>query len=79
MALAVFDSTYLAGTILESFRKSFKLATLTHLRLFPQVRNRFDPFGWTVGLGSMTRPVTTGNPILGLVRGAAKRQKMLTN
>ena len=39
VALAVFDSTYLAGTILESFRKSFGLATVTHLRLFPQVRS----------------------------------------
>ena len=38
VALAVFDSTYLAGTILESFRKRFGLATVTHLRLFPQAR-----------------------------------------
>jgi hypothetical protein len=32
VALAAFDSTYLVGAILESFRKSFKMASSTHLR-----------------------------------------------
>ena len=36
IALAVFDSGYLFGSILESFRKSFNLATWLHTLLFPQ-------------------------------------------
>ena len=36
IALAVFDSGYLFGSILESFRKSFHLATWLHTLLFPQ-------------------------------------------
>ena len=36
IALAVFDSGYLFGSILESFRKSFKLVTWLHTMLFPQ-------------------------------------------
>jgi hypothetical protein len=35
IALAVFDSGYLFGSILESFRKSFKLTTSLHIILFP--------------------------------------------
>ena len=35
IALAVFDSGYLFGSILESFRKSFKLGNWLHTRLFP--------------------------------------------
>lgn len=36
VALALFDSGYLVGSILESFRLSFNLATNVHLLLFPQ-------------------------------------------
>ena len=35
IALALFDSGYLFGSILESFRKSFHLATWLHTLLFP--------------------------------------------
>ncbi|CAB4063238.1 unnamed protein product [Lepeophtheirus salmonis] len=37
VTLAIFDSTYLFGSILESFRKSFNLATNTHIILFPHM------------------------------------------
>ncbi|QQP42186.1 Uncharacterized protein FKW44_016772, partial [Caligus rogercresseyi] len=37
VTLAIFDSTYLFGSILESFRKSFNLATDTHIILFPHM------------------------------------------
>eukprot|EP00095_Tigriopus_kingsejongensis_P000415 maker-scaffold19_size710362-snap-gene-6.13 protein:Tk00415 transcript:maker-scaffold19_size710362-snap-gene-6.13-mRNA-1 annotation:"AGAP001862-PA" len=37
IALACFDCCYLLGSILESFRKSFHLATSTHTLLFPYV------------------------------------------
>ncbi len=36
IALALFDSGYLFGSVLESFRVSFNLATWLHLTLFPQ-------------------------------------------
>ena len=35
IALALFDSGYLFGSILESFRKSFHMFSRTHLLLFP--------------------------------------------
>ena len=35
--LATFDSVYLFGAILESFRKSFQMATTIHIRLFPRL------------------------------------------
>jgi hypothetical protein len=35
IALACFDSCYLFGSILESFRKSFDLATDVHTLMFP--------------------------------------------
>ena len=35
IALSFCDSLYLFGSILESFRKSFKLVTSTHKYLFP--------------------------------------------
>ena len=35
IALAIFDSGYLIGSILESFRKSFQLVTSLHISLFP--------------------------------------------
>ena len=35
IALSFFDSCYLLGAILESFRKSFDLATDVHMLLFP--------------------------------------------
>ena len=35
ITLACFDSTYLFGSILESFRKPFDMATLAHIHLFP--------------------------------------------
>ena len=37
IALAIFDSGYLTGSILESFRKSFHLATSLHISLFPHL------------------------------------------
>jgi hypothetical protein len=35
IALALFDSGYLLGSILESFRKSFHLFSRVHMLLFP--------------------------------------------
>ena len=35
IALALFDSGYLFGSILESFRKSFHMTTSLHVILFP--------------------------------------------
>lgn len=35
IGLAFFDTCYILGSLLETFRKSFKVATQTHLLLFP--------------------------------------------
>jgi hypothetical protein len=37
VSLACFDSTYLFGSILESFRKTFRLASTAHIVLFPHL------------------------------------------
>ena len=37
VSLACFDSTYLFGSILESFRKTFMMATNLHIALFPNL------------------------------------------
>ena len=40
--MAIFDSTYLFGSILESFRKQFDLATKLHIILFPYLLYPFN-------------------------------------
>jgi hypothetical protein len=42
VTLACFDSTYLFGSILESFRKEFGLATNVHILLFPYLLYPFN-------------------------------------
>ena len=42
VSLACFDSTYLFGQILESFRKTFNLATELHIILFPHLLYPFN-------------------------------------
>jgi len=37
VSMAVFDSTYLAGSVLESVRKTFDAASDAHVALFPHV------------------------------------------
>lgn len=37
VSLACFDSTYLLGAIMESFRKNFSLASSVHIVLFPHL------------------------------------------
>ena len=47
VSLAVFDSTYLFGSILESCRKTFELATRWHIMLFPHVLYPFNQIAIT--------------------------------
>ena len=42
VTLACFDSTYLFGSILESFRKEFDLASKIHIILFPYLLYPFN-------------------------------------
>jgi hypothetical protein len=42
VSMACFDSTYLFGAILESFRKEFFLATRLHIILFPYLLYPFN-------------------------------------
>ena len=35
VVMAIFDSTYLFGSVLESFRKHFQMETELHVILFP--------------------------------------------
>ncbi len=42
VTMACFDSTYLFGSILESFRKQFHLATKVHIVLFPYLLYPFN-------------------------------------
>ena len=42
VSLAIFDSTYLFGSILESFRKNFDMASDWHIVLFPHLLYPFN-------------------------------------
>ena len=52
VTLACFDSLYLFGSILESFRKSdvFDMATHTHTILFPHLLYPFTQFTFTASI-----------------------------
>ena len=52
VVMACFDSLYLFGSILESFRKSdvFNMATDTHTLLFPHLLYPFTQFAFTASI-----------------------------
>ena len=52
VTLACFDSLYLFGSILESFRKPelFDMATKTHIVLFPYLLYPFTQFAFTASI-----------------------------
>ena len=47
VTLACFDSTYLFGSILESFRKPFKMGSNVHIMMFPYVLYPFNQIAIT--------------------------------
>ena len=50
VTMACFDSTYLFGSILESFRKQFNLATRLHILLFPYLLYPFNQIAITASI-----------------------------
>ena len=50
VTLACFDSCYLFGSILESFRGAFNMATDTHKILFPHLVYPFTQFTFTASI-----------------------------
>ena len=50
VTMACFDSTYLFGSILESFRKQFNLATKLHIILFPYLLYPFNQIAITASI-----------------------------
>lgn len=50
IALAFFDGCYNFGSILESFRKSFKMATTVHIILFPYFLYPFQMIAMTASI-----------------------------
>ncbi len=45
VSLAAFDSFYLVGSFIESFRKTFRVASSVHIMLFPYVLYPFTQVG----------------------------------
>lgn len=50
VTMACFDSTYLFGSILESFRKQFDLASRLHIILFPYLLYPFNQIAITASI-----------------------------
>jgi hypothetical protein len=57
VTMAIFDSTYLFGSILESVRKQFRLVTDLHLLLFPYFLYPFNQVSSGLTMGGVNIPI----------------------